>query len=114
MPKSRTAVSPPFLTQARRVKTRSRTAISPANISVGSDPSPKASMPYAPPSIEPVVRAVANTGDKSWSLTPELLYTGIANLDLRLRATWLHGAANGEFGEKQNARRLELMARYYF
>ena len=62
----------------------------------------------------PSLTLIANLADKSWSLTPELLYTGITNLDLRLRATWLHGDAGSEFGEKQNARRVELMARYYF
>jgi hypothetical protein len=62
----------------------------------------------------PSLTLIANLDDRSWSLTPELLYTGITNLDLRLRATWLSGKDYSEFGEKQNVRRLELMARYYF
>lgn len=62
----------------------------------------------------PSVTLIANLADKSWSISPELLYTGITNLDLRLRATWLHGDAGSEFGEKQNKRRLELLARFYF
>lgn len=62
----------------------------------------------------PALTLIANLADRSWSLTPELLYTGITNLDLRLRASWLHGDAYSEFGEKQNARRLELLARFYF
>ncbi|MEW6292929.1 MAG: hypothetical protein AB1544_06450 [Pseudomonadota bacterium] len=62
----------------------------------------------------PSLTLIANLADKSWSLTPELLYTGITNLDLRLRASWLHGDAYSEFGEKQNKRRLELLARFYF
>ena len=62
----------------------------------------------------PAATLIANLGDHSYSLTPELLYTGITNLDLRLRATWLVGKTNSEFGEKQIARRLELMGRYYF
>ena len=62
----------------------------------------------------PSLTWMANLADRSWSLTPELLYTGITNLDLRLRATWLHGDAYSEFGEKQNKRRLELLARFYF
>jgi hypothetical protein len=62
----------------------------------------------------PSVTLITNLGDGSHSVTPELLYTGITNLDLRLRAIWLHGKANTEFGEKQNARKLELMARLYF
>ena len=62
----------------------------------------------------PSLTLIANLDDRSWFLTPELLYTGVTNLDLRLRATWLKGRENSEFGEKQSARRLELMARLYF
>jgi hypothetical protein len=62
----------------------------------------------------PSATLIANLDDRSWSLTPELLYTGITNLDLRLRATWLKGGSGTEFGEKQTARKLELMARFYF
>ena len=62
----------------------------------------------------PSLTAIVNLDDQSYSLTPELLYTGVTNLDLRLRATWLTGGSGTEFGEKQNARRLELMARFYF
>jgi hypothetical protein len=62
----------------------------------------------------PSITVIANLADGSYSLTPELLYTGITNLDLRLRATWLKGGGGTEFGEKQNARRLELLARFYF
>ena len=62
----------------------------------------------------PSATLIANLDDKSFSLTPELLYTGITNLDLRLRAAWLIGGSGTEYGEKQNARKLELMARFYF
>lgn len=62
----------------------------------------------------PSVTAIINPKDKSYSLTPELLYTGITNLDLRFRLYMLNGDAQTEFGEKQNQRRMELMARYYF
>ena len=62
----------------------------------------------------PSATLITNLDDRSWSLTPELLYTGITNVDLRLRATWLKGGSGTEFGEKQNARKLELMARFYF
>lgn len=34
----------------------------------------------------PSVTLIANLDDRSYSLTPELLYTGVTNLDLRLRA----------------------------
>lgn len=62
----------------------------------------------------PSLTTIINLDDKSYSLTPELLYTGVTNVDFRLRAAWLNGGAGTEFGEKQNSRRLELMARFYF
>lgn len=62
----------------------------------------------------PSITLIGNLDDRSYSLSPELLYSGVTNLDLRLRATWLHGNGHSEFGEKQNARKLELMARYHF
>ena len=62
----------------------------------------------------PAVTVISNLGDRSFSATPELLYTGITNVELRLRAFFLSGGANTDFGEKQNSRRLELMARIYF
>ena len=62
----------------------------------------------------PSITLIGNLDDRSYSLSPELLYNGVTNLDLRLRATWLRGGEHSEFGEKQNARKLELMARYYF
>ncbi|OPY15726.1 MAG: hypothetical protein A4E69_00500 [Syntrophus sp. PtaB.Bin138] len=55
-----------------------------------------------------------NLDDRSYSLTPELLYTGITNLELRLRAGVIIGTRNTEFGEKQNDYRIELRAGYYF
>ncbi|MCX7165651.1 MAG: hypothetical protein NTV11_05180 [Rhodocyclales bacterium] len=62
----------------------------------------------------PSLTLIGNLDDRSYSLTPELLYNGVTNLELRLRATWLKGGAGTEFGEKQNAHKLELMARFYF
>jgi hypothetical protein len=62
----------------------------------------------------PSVTAIVNLDDRSYSFTPELLYSGIRNLDLRVRAMWIVGDANTDSGEKQNARRVELLARYYF
>ncbi len=58
--------------------------------------------------------SILNLQDESFSLTPELVYTGIVNTETRLRFTWLQGSSNSEFGEKQNERRLELRFRYYF
>jgi hypothetical protein len=62
----------------------------------------------------PALTWIMNMEDKSWSLTPELLYTGITNLELRLRSGFISGARNSEFGEKQNDYRVEFRVGYYF
>lgn len=62
----------------------------------------------------PSVTAIMNLDDKSFSLLPELLYTGITNLELRLKAGVLAGEKRTEFGEKQNDYRIEFRVRYYF
>jgi hypothetical protein len=62
----------------------------------------------------PSITAIANANDKSFSLSPELVYTGITNLELRLKASFLSGQRLSEYGEKQNDYRAELRARYYF
>lgn len=62
----------------------------------------------------PSVTCMYNMRDKSFSLSPELLYTGITNLELRLKAGFIVGSENSEFGEKQNDYRAELTIRYYF
>ena len=62
----------------------------------------------------PALTWIFNLDDRSFSLTPELLYTPITNLELRLRTGVLVGAKDTEFGEKQNDYRVELRVRYYF
>jgi hypothetical protein len=57
---------------------------------------------------------VANLDDGSFSVAPEILYTRITNLELRLKAMVLSGASGSEFGEKAGDFRLELRARAYF
>jgi hypothetical protein len=64
--------------------------------------------------FQPAVTAMVNLDDHSYQVTPELLYTGIKDVDLRLRFYSLHGKPLTEFGEKQNTSRLELYARFYF
>ena len=55
-----------------------------------------------------------NLQDRSYQVTPELQYTGINNLELRARLFLLEGRSSTDFGEKQNSRKLEVYARYYF
>ena len=62
----------------------------------------------------PALTAIVNLNDSSFSISPELAYTGITNWELRLKATFLVGGEETEFGEKPNDYRIELRARYYF
>lgn len=62
----------------------------------------------------PALTWMMNTDDQSWSLTPELLYTGITNWEFRIRTGIIVGARNSDFGEKQNDYRIELRVGYYF
>ncbi len=62
----------------------------------------------------PALTAIINVEDKSYSLSPEILYAGITNLELRLKAMVLAGDRMSEFGEKPYDFRVELRARYYF
>jgi hypothetical protein len=64
--------------------------------------------------FQPSITAMMNWQDRSYQITPELLYTGVKNLDLRLRFLMLHGGGLTDFGEKQNSRKIEFYARYYF
>ena len=58
--------------------------------------------------------SIVNIADQSYSLTPELSYSGVNNTELRLRLTMLRGGANTEFGEKVNQQKIELRFRYFF
>jgi len=62
----------------------------------------------------PSLTAMFNLDDQSWSLTPEALYTGFTNWEFRIRAGWIAGRRNSEFGEKQSDYRIELRVGYYF
>ena len=62
----------------------------------------------------PSLTSIINLTDGSFSLTPELLYNPITNLELRAKITILLGRGGSEFGEKQNDFRLEFRGRYYF
>ena len=55
-----------------------------------------------------------NLSDRSLSVSPELLYEGIKNLEIRLKLMGLFGGKGTESGEKANDYRLELRVRYYF
>lgn len=62
----------------------------------------------------PSITGIYNINDSSFSLSPELLYTGITNLELRFKMTFIAGERYSEYGEKQNDYRADFRARYYF
>ncbi len=62
----------------------------------------------------PAISSIINIDDSSFTITPELLYAGINNLELRLRYTWLQGKENSEYGEKTADHRCDLRLRYSF
>lgn len=62
----------------------------------------------------PAVTTMVNLDDRSFQVAPELLYTTVNNFEFRLRYFFLIGGSGTEFGEKPNARRLELRVRFYF
>jgi hypothetical protein len=62
----------------------------------------------------PALTSILNLNDGSFSFSPELTYTGITNLELRLKGTANIGQTRSEYGEKPSDYRLELRVRYYF
>lgn len=62
----------------------------------------------------PGLITILNLDDRSCSISPELLYTGFTNWELRMRFTILKGDDLAEFKEKQNENKLELRVRYHF
>jgi hypothetical protein len=64
--------------------------------------------------FQAAITAMMNWQDRSYQVTPELSYTGVNNLELRLKLFFLNGGSSTDFGEKQNSRKFEVYARYYF
>ena len=64
--------------------------------------------------MSPALTTIVNLDDGSLQVTPEVVYTGWQNVELRARAVWLHGSTSSEFGAKPADRRLEVTARLYF
>ncbi len=60
------------------------------------------------------VAAILNVDDRSFSVVPELSYTGFGDVEMRFRLAFAEGAANTEYGEKQVERRAELRLRWFF
>lgn len=62
----------------------------------------------------PALTGIVNLQDKSFSISPEAVYTGFTNWELRLKGTYLSGDRWSEYGEKPYDYRIELRVRYYF
>lgn len=64
--------------------------------------------------VSPALTAIVNLRDRSWQLTPEVVYTGWQNVELRARIVLLHGLPLTEYGEKAARRRAEISLKLYF
>lgn len=62
----------------------------------------------------PAVTTIVNLDDQSFTVTPELNYTGFTNWDVQLRFAFLTGDPGSEYGEKQNSSKVELTVKYFF
>ncbi len=62
----------------------------------------------------PSVACIYNINDKSGSITPQITYTPITNLEFELKATFLLGKDYTEFGEKLNDYKVYAAVKYYF
>jgi len=64
--------------------------------------------------LNSAVTSIINLNDKSYTLAPELAYTGFKDSEIRLKATFLQGDKLTEFGEKLTDMKWELRARLFF
>ncbi|MEN8232962.1 MAG: hypothetical protein ABFR35_09840, partial [Thermodesulfobacteriota bacterium] len=62
----------------------------------------------------PALTTIINLEDKSYTITPEVMYTGFTNWEMRFRFSYLNGGESTEYGEKQNSNKLEVRFRYFF
>lgn len=64
--------------------------------------------------LTPSLTGIFNINDKSFFLSPEVMYSGITNWELRFRISLLAGQSNSEYGEKQNDYKAGFRVRHYF
>lgn len=62
----------------------------------------------------PGITTIINLDDRSYTLTPEVVYTGFTNWELRGRFSYIDGGEYTEYGEKQNSNKWEVRVRYFF
>lgn len=64
--------------------------------------------------LTPAITAIVSAADRSYTVIPELVYTRVTNLEMRLRLQFNRGGRLTDFGEKAVASRAELRVRYFF
>ncbi|MCK5196397.1 MAG: hypothetical protein KAQ71_21480, partial [Desulfobulbaceae bacterium] len=64
--------------------------------------------------LTPGLTTIFNLDDESYSISPEVVYTGFTNWELRMRFTYLQGPSFTEYEEKMNSNKLEFRVRYFF
>jgi hypothetical protein len=64
--------------------------------------------------VTPAAVSIVNLADGSASFMPEVSYSPVTNLDLRVQGVIKAGGDNTDFGEKLNEWRLELRGRFFF
>ncbi len=64
--------------------------------------------------LTPSITSIYNLVDNSFSITPEVVYTPVTNLELRLKLSFFSRIRGSDFGEKQNKLRMEFRGRFYF
>ena len=62
----------------------------------------------------PALTVIFNMDDKSYTITPELIYTGFTNWEIKLRFSMLGGGDATEYGEKLNQNKIELRVRWFY
>ncbi len=77
---------------------------------------PKASQkePFGRLYVTPAWYSILNMDDLSYHLIPEISYTGVENLELRSRLSFLGGGDDTEYVDKVNDWKVEFRARYFF
>ena len=64
--------------------------------------------------LTPAVISVYNINDQSISITPQVTYAPVTNLELDIRATFVAGHGNTEYGEKINDSKIIASVTCYF
>ncbi len=62
----------------------------------------------------PALTTMINMKDQSYSVMPELIYTGLTNWELRIRFSYFNGGSSTEYNEKLFSNKLELRLRFFF